>query len=256
MNLRSIINIASTSPVKIQACQTLFETMISHESKSGVPEQPIGREEIMLGAKNRLNSVTGVFPVITFESGIILMGEIPYDATYCILRTNVGEFYLWCYHLIQSSKFSAWYGDEKSPRKTFGSSVCSESPSDWYKADGGPFSRQELLTHATKQLVLEWEAFMKSLPRTVLPAPLLDFKGVKFLDLQHPCSHYPKELSEISFRLSNNLLFNKVLVLDARGFLLCGEYMRQKYPIVLVRKSGKLPNKEGSKYHLSEGVWD
>jgi adenine phosphoribosyltransferase len=42
--------------------------------------------------------------------------------------------------------------------------------------------------------------------------------------------------------LADGLLFDTVVALDARGFLLVGEFMRESYPIVMARKPNKLPS--------------
>lgn len=86
-----------------------------------------------------------------------------------------------------------------------------------------------------------WEAYQKSLPRTHFPADVKSFNGVGFLDIQDVLMKYGADLTRAMRRLADGLLFDTVVVLDARGFLLAGEFMRDGYPIVMARKPGKLP---------------
>ncbi len=247
MDLRRIIFLASNSSVKYNAVLPLFEEVIRLQGiKSSIAEQPMGYDEIKQGAYNRINSARGVCPVIAFESGIVFDNTTAKDATCCVLRTNLGVFEHWVYHKINTLKFPEWYDGwmAKAITQPFGISVFPDNHEDWYLADCGNRSRVQLLTSAANELQQQYEARMRSMPITVIPAPLKDFKGVQFLDLQYPLKKHSKELSETTFRLANNLLYDTVVCLDARGFLLVGEFMRAGIPIVLARKPGKLPDEE------------
>lgn len=274
MDLRSIVHVASKQSVKLEAAKMAgFSRVLAHEAKSGVSEQPMGMSEIKLGALNRLNCVKDVLPVISYESGLVFnkkfgTGETSdkaLDVTHVMLRTNVGTFQTTVKHTIRSTALLVEYfqSEEFYPNKTFGSflnekykeyasklslsSVMCCVPNDWYMADDAEQpSRIMLLAYATHVLVTQYETFMKSLPALVIPAPLKTFKGVEFLDIQYPLMHHPKLLADIAFHLTRNLLFNKVVVMDARGFLLAGRFMEHKYPIIMARKAGKLPSEETS----------
>ncbi len=250
MNLRDHIYVASGSAVKKNAAQHTYDRVTClPDTKSGVSDQPLTYEEIKRGAYNRLATAHGVCPVIAYESGIIQIGDTYHDYTCCVLRTNLGTFEHWVKHNIRSVKIYEYFASPpdqimNEPNETFGQYAYPDEHQDWYKADGGNLSRDGLLSLATKELQAMYEARMRSMPITVIPAPLKNFKNVKFMDLQYPLSKHPNELSETVYRLANNLLYNAVVVLDARGFLLAGEFMRNKIPVILARKPGKLPDEE------------
>lgn len=247
MDLRNTVYVASGSVLKSEAARSVYKQVNSlSDTKSGVPEQPISYEEIKRGAYNRLASAVGVCSVVAYESGILITWSA-FDATCCVLRTNLGIFEHWVYHEINNkNKFNEWKKawDDELCDLTFGQYAFPETHQDWYLQDGGDKSRVQLLAEATLELQQQYEARMRSIPITVIPAPLKDFRNVNFLDLQYPLRKHPNELSETTFRLANNLLYDTVVCLDARGFLLVGEFMRHKIPIVLARKPGKLPDEE------------
>lgn len=242
----TLIHLASTQPAKIAAAKEIFDTVIPHPAKSGVPEQPVGREEIRGGAYNRFETVVYYqLPMLSMESGIIDHPTEPRDETCVVLRTHLGDFEQWVSHRIRAKdKYRAWKGLPNMHDVTFGSMAFPDHCHDWYEADDGQYSREELMGLAVRRAWSDYERFRDSLPTLTIPASLKQFRGVEFLDLQTPLLNHSSELLETTFRLTNNLLFDKIVVLDARGFLLAGEFMRKKYPIVLVRKPGKLPSEE------------
>lgn len=70
--------IASTNPVKIEATRLGFEKMFpdetftfeGHAVNSGVSDQPIGREETLSGARNRVKAVVGKVPQADYWVGL------------------------------------------------------------------------------------------------------------------------------------------------------------------------------------------
>lgn len=74
-----------------------------------------------------------------------------------------------------------------------------------------------------------------------LKTRMIDFNGVKFIDIQHTLVEQPSVLPKVTYQLSMGLMFDTVVVIGARGFLLVGEFQQHKYPIVMLRKPGKLP---------------
>lgn len=254
MDLRTQVHLASKSAVKLEATKKVFASVITHDSKSGVSEQPVGTHEIRRGAYNRLNSVVGVLPVIALESGITSIDRNPSDSTICVLRTSVGTFESWIHYSINATnKLDKWAAGDR--QTTFGKFAYPDNEFDWYAFDTRAMrfslvecvhiqlhSRLHYMTRAVEDVMQKYEAVMKSMPLSVLPAPLVNFKNVKFIDIQHTLLKHPNELAETTFRLSNRLLFNKVVAMEARGFPLLGEFMRNKYPIIMARKPGKLPS--------------
>lgn len=241
MDLRQEVYLASESELKVDAVHMTFKKVHTRKTRSGVPEQPYGRAQIRKGAENRLDGVPELY-AISLETGIVEET----DSTCCLLRTPVGFFEDWRVHRMtdsQLAKLEIWLSMPNREQTTLGSLIDPENPTDWYNHKCSGISRCQLMSIAAEEAVLQYEAYMRSLPLTVLPAPVIRHKGVPFLDIQYPLLKYPKELSEIVWRLSDGILFNKVVVLDARGFLMCGEYARRGYPIVLARKEDKLPGK-------------
>jgi adenine phosphoribosyltransferase len=142
-------------------------------------------------------------------------------------------------------------------RTTVGSIVASDmkgskkgvNASDWYQhqfiasfSRKNTPSRAQVMATAVTEVCRQWLVAQESLPSPVLPATLSKFKTVSFLDIQHPLIHHSRDMVKAVRRLADRLLFDTVMVMDARGFLLCGEFAREEYPIVMARKSGKLPN--------------
>jgi adenine phosphoribosyltransferase len=156
----------------------------------------------------------------------------------------------------------AWFelGDGRQ-NTTVGTIICGDQqhlrratdPSDWYQAVNSFLgwghaksfthpSRTQVMKVAIVEVCRQWRVAQESLPSPVLPATLSKFKGVRFLDVQHPLIYHSWDMANAVRRLADRLLFDTVMVMDARGFLLCGEFTHENYPIVMARKPGKLPN--------------
>lgn len=74
-----------------------------------------------------------------------------------------------------------------------------------------------------------------------LTCEFVPYKGVDFVNIQYNLAHESRALSQSILKLSQRLVFDTIVVADARGFLLCGEFMRENYRIVMARKPNKLP---------------
>jgi adenine phosphoribosyltransferase len=235
-----LIYLASQQPVKINAVKTVFKYPVEGvKCDSGVSEQPFGRDEIRRGAINRLNCIKGT-PAVSFETGMIEYSEQYYDVTYCILRTRYGNFTSWS-SLVQHDQKSAklWLSlpEEKRRMITVGQIYDPKYPNNWY-------NRTEILTSALRECYEQMLNIVRSMPMLTIPASLKHFKGVPFLDIQDPLISNSHALTKIVKELAKDLIYDTVMVMDARGFLLCGEFARENYPIVMARKTGKLPGEE------------
>lgn len=238
------ILVASTQPVKVRAAKEVFQNAHGVKVPSGVSEQPIGRDEIRRGALNRLQAIKHSALIISYESGLVENERCIQDVTCCILQTHLGRFESWATYVITNEKqleiYNIW---SKLPNKksvTLGSMISEKNSNDWYVGT----SRYDLLLELTRNVTDQYHAMLSSFESTIIKAPLKSFNDVAFLDLQDPLMHSPDLLTESVWTLASGLLFNKVVALDARGFLLTGEFARRKYPIVMARKPGKLPGQE------------
>jgi len=236
------IIVTSLQPCKVRAVHQVFaQAPDCVQTNSDVPNQPVGRNQIREGAVNRLSGVsqptTGI--VVSLETGIIDNASSYVDITCCLLWTRHGIFESWSApHPIPSDAMSKWL-ELKDSSVTVGSIVSPGASNDWYLLNGGR-TRTEVMAEAICAAHMQWQTSTNDM--TAIPASLTKFKGVDFLDIQRPLIEQPAELMMAVRRLADRLLFDTVVVLDARGFLLCGEFAREGYPIVMARKPGKLPN--------------
>lgn len=246
--VKQTIRVTSQQNSKFEAVRSIFPDsweVKNFKCASGVSEQPYGRAEIRQGALNRLNHIT-TWPIISLETGIIPCGKEYHDVTCCLLRTRFGTFEAWSEPVTHDEKtIQKWLALDEDERKntTVGSLFRPMSPSTWYGEVGSP-SRAEVMAGAVNEVCRQWRVAQESMPAPVIPATLSRFKDVDFLDIQHPLVHRPRDMVNAARRLADGLLFDTVMVMDARGFLLCGEFAREEYPIVMARKPGKLPNEE------------
>ena len=261
------VYLASMQPSKAKSVRNVFPEeweIVPIKCTSGIPEQPFGRRQIRQGAMNRLNTIPS-WPAISLETGIVKCGRDYNDITCCLLRTRYGTFEAWSEPVrIKDIYMKKWLalGDERF-NTTVGTIICGDTqhlrratdPSDWYQAANSflGWGHAESFTHPTRAEVMskavievcrQWQVAQESLPSPVLPATLSEFKGVSFLDVQYPLIHHSWDMANCVRRLADRLLFDTVMVMDARGFLLCGEFTHENYPIVMARKPGKLPNEE------------
>jgi adenine phosphoribosyltransferase len=236
---KDAVFLTSNQPCKVQAihCVSGARVVVSVTSQSsGVPEQPLGRAQIHQGATNRMPR-EALFPVVSFETGIVKVNDRWFDITCGLLRTRFGTFEAWSRRTpIPDSAMKQWIDNGADQSKTLGSIISPASPNDWY-ACGVNRSRVQIMSDLYVMLIRQDAAVAID----VIPATVSVFKGVDFLDVQAPLLTSPRDLVLGVRRLADRLLFDTVLVLDARGFLLCGEFAREGFKVVMARKSGKLP---------------
>lgn len=235
----SRVYLASHQSVKVNAAKAFFKEVISRPAASGVNEQPFGRQEIIEGAQNRINSIPGVLPVLAFESGIICRREGEhkyYDVTCCILRTHMGDFTSFVSHTIRSELIHTWAKLEKRSDITFGSMFAPDTPHDWYLKDHPQGnSRENCMRKALMDVCCQYTAVRVP----YIPMTTYEFKGVNYIDIESAVNS--GKLTQAVRQLAHGLLFNKVIFPESRGFLFAGEFARDGYEIILARKPEKLP---------------
>jgi adenine phosphoribosyltransferase len=242
------VYVASEAPIKVEACKGEFYNVIPVKVNSGVNEQPINYKETRLGAYNRNLAVKGVLPVISFESGIVLELDGYYDVTICVFRDRFGTVD----HSVKKKIYNLellqkWLDLPNKHEVTLGSLYAEAyqcDKADWYLQDAGDRtysrSRKVLMQIAVNTVINKYNNTYNGMSSDVAAAPLVQFNNVQFLDIQYALLHYTYLLFHNVVKLTTNLDFNKVVVMDARGFLFAGLFPRKN--IVLARKPGKLPS--------------
>lgn len=231
------IAVTSTSQVKLSAVKLVLKgtKVIGVNTNSDVSEQPVGRFEIRTGALNRLECMK-YYPAVSFETGMVKIDHEYCDITCCILRTRYGTFESWSEPVKFNQKVvEKWKLLPNRRHVTIGSLMNNFNSQDWYIEE----SRSIVMGRALYNAFKKYEVVLNQMPD--ISAPSIVFNGVNFLDIQGPMIEQPKELVKGVRRLCDRLLFNTVVVIDARGFLFASEFMREGIKVVMVRKQGKLP---------------
>lgn len=96
--------VASTNPVKINTALLGFSKMFSNETfgvqgvsaPSGVPDQPIGEEEILLGATNRVENVSKLSLQADYwvgiEGGLEVVDEDMLAFAWIVIKSKEGKY--------------------------------------------------------------------------------------------------------------------------------------------------------------------
>lgn len=86
------IYVTSKQACKVNAVRkaSMHRKVISLESKSSVPEQPMGRKQILEGAKNRMKGLHQ-YPIFSIETGLVN----DQDISVILLKTRYGTFQTW-----------------------------------------------------------------------------------------------------------------------------------------------------------------
>ena len=97
-----LLALGSTSIIKISAVEKAFLDLFGNsiqisttDTTSGVNEQPLGLEETLKGAKNRVEKTLAVFPdnyCLGIESGIIIFDDIAIDIAIIVGKKLGGEY--------------------------------------------------------------------------------------------------------------------------------------------------------------------
>lgn len=214
-------------------------------SPSGVPEQPVGRDQIRQGATRRLDvSQTNPFR-LSVESGVVTFPDGRLEEVSCVLyRTPLGVYEEWTAPFVVGADLAlAWLEQQKADGSVTLGHVAAQKdgadPKDWYPAEVG--SRVEVLRAAAERAVRRHLADAAQVP--ALPAPLVDHKNVAFLDVGEPLATRPRAFLDALPRLLRGVAFNKLVGAQSRGFLGLAELARQ-FPgveAVMARTAGKLP---------------
>jgi len=208
------VHLASTCVTGHVAVKAVFPPSWKIETHNCLPyRESFGRHKIRSATLDCLNQLF-TWPAIAIESGIVQCGKDYVNIACVLLRTRFGTFEAWSEPVKQDSA--------------------------------------DVVAQAVNEVCRQWRVAQESLPFPVIPATSSRFKGVSFLDIQHPLFHNSRNLTTAVRRLADRLLFDTVMVMDARGFLMCAEFAHEEYPIVMARKTGKLPNEEISVEYKKE----
>jgi len=248
------LTVASTQPIKVDAARAAFSeyfNILSAKCPSGIDEQPIGLQTTWQGAYNRLKHVKTFF-ALSFESGVYINSEGKYLGCDCaVLRTPHGFFQAHSHKfVIPEEVVQKWLSLPEQQRRftTFGSIMSVDSlekskikvnPNDWYVEAGNGLSRLEMLVSLATLLFLEYQVFLQTLP--CLQVDIVDYKNVKFIDIQTNLLNRPADLIKTVEKLTRQLIYNYVILADARGFLFCSYFASKGIPCILARKENKLP---------------
>lgn len=239
---QNVIYLTSSQSCKIEAVRIISQCIVESvpDCKSGVPEQPVGRDQTRQGALNRMADCYKL-PIISIESGLV--GDK--DISIVILKTRLGFFESWTEKIPHNATKLEQWRLLKSQDTTVGSFY--NNPKDWYRETSGK-GRTFVIANAIQHVLYEWQSHRDLIKP--IPAPSIQYKGVPFLDIQVSLMENSQALVDAVKTLSKRLLFNKVMLMDARGFLFAGIFAG--YPIVLARKPGKLPTEELSVTYSKE----
>lgn len=234
--------LCSTSTVKRKALlQAGLQTVtLNADCSSGVPEQPLGKHEIMRGAYNRMRSVNG-FPKWSVESGICLDAKKrPYEVTFVVLATRFGTMTEWTERVeIAHADYKAF---TKSYHVTFGKYYASHVDRDvthdqWY-------NRTDIISKTVARM---WHAMVREAQiYTPMTARMHDFKGVPFMDICDIMDD-PKQRAAFNTNMVNMAksvgYVTHVLAVQSRGFLGAVEVANAlpRCSLVLARSEGKMP---------------
>lgn len=258
------IAVASTQPVKVDAVKSVLKDteikVIGTASKSGIPEQPIGDAMGQLGVKNRLSCLKHTYAVAFETTAFYSKKTDTYaDVTYCALRTPIGMFWANSFPPVPIPKVASdvWLTLTESEQMstTFGSIIAEfyeVSPNDWYKiVDGQTQTRADIMAQLFENVFSQWKREYARYP--ALDIKIEPFNNInEFVDISENLANQPKQLARVIELLSNRLMYNTVLLIDARGFLPAYYFLAKGIKVVMARKSGKIPRPIATKSYKKE----
>lgn len=164
------VALCTASPLKTQACRDALERCFGNGftilniagARSGVPEQPVGRAQIVSGASNRLQAASEHPVALSIESGVIAKRSLFYETTCIMFKARGRTFTKWTEPFeIPERLASAWLEQRTSLRNhdlTIGEVAHSQdnstNPSDWYVSCGHDTSRQDMIRETIVDILL------------------------------------------------------------------------------------------------------
>lgn len=279
------VYVASQSPVKLGAVQRALDntfdsstfTVIGEKSESRVSEQPMSKKEIVTGALNRLDSISGQ-PCVSIETGVF---ERPqqgwFEVSYAILATRHGRFQAWSEEIRHDDESVRGFLERKDTEEAEAKTIEEFEHPLKNVYDRAGKTRLDVLCQAVEDLLSQAKAASEILchelvPRTecdvsfvagdaavvanlsVIGAPLVPFKGISFLDIQTPLASNVRRLTKGLVSLLKGVGYDTLLLIDSRGFLFSGVATLENKRVVLARKPSKLPGELVSvQYDLEYG---
>lgn len=276
------VAVTSQNQIKIEAVREAFQSrfpndeidILAIKTSSGIPEQPLGHETALKGAKNRLTNlpegvISSVNYMVSIENyieqssstgmwkdiGVILLVDNSKKSQEGVSMTKATSFPAKFVQLAKEMSSSSEISEEGFSF-TIGQAIAfsygdrSIDPHDWHReSEFGGVSRQALIKEAIfKAIHADEIAFLKD---QIELYPDFPKPGILFEDF------FPVLSNGDTFQLCIDLLYEHyegknieaVIGLESRGFIL-GAALAYKLGVgfVPVRKPGKLP---GATYTVS-----
>lgn len=225
--------------------------IVTHEYKTPVvlhiagqdPQQSL-RHQVF----EKVNSVA-YFPCVAFASCIHTVSPDVYCYRTCVLlRTNLGDFYQ--YYTKKPVSDAKVRGEtvfrEFAKQIGLGMLTTHEIAAQMV-APVDDEERRSYFDRNREWAMLEifkaaWTQFVRNfemLPK--LAVDMVMHKNVPFIDIQTNLTQQPEDIPIVMSKLAERLLYDTVVVADARGFLLAGTFLKKGVRVVMARKPGKLP---------------
>ena len=264
----STIHLASKSEVKKAAllCHPNITNVITHDVESGVNSQPIGIEEIRKGCKNRLDAVHNL-PKVAVESGLVKVDNEWFECNVMMFHGRFGSRTLEEKFKIDENilecKVSEYMEKCDPSEMSFGQYIKSSEPEinfkpkwpidvDWYRLCFRP-TRETVISSMFYSIMKRYELRCRTFPESNLVCDKVEYKSVTYLDIQSILlKGNQNRLFEIMNRLLDGLVYDTVMVADARGFLFASLFIGKDVNIVMARKPGKLPGNVLTKQYRKE----
>ncbi|MGZ6254930.1 MAG: adenine phosphoribosyltransferase [Candidatus Chromulinivorax sp.] len=263
------VAIGSKSIQKIEAVQKAFEQkfqddiclFFSHATISGVPEQPIGFDIALQGARNRIDSLPkdlqeldyciGIENYIEqskitgswYDKALVLVQELSQETMLTTQPVFIPDQYI---QLAQSmsKKF-----DSTGFSTTVGVAIARSfvdrfiDPANWHiEKEFGGVSRQELLEDALCKILHAQE--LQSLKKLVAFYPDFPKKGItfaNFLPIVQDGNSFSTLIDLLAERYADKNI-DAIAGLESRGFILAAALATKLgLPFIAIRKPGKLP---------------
>lgn len=236
--------LGSSSTIKTKAVEAVFGTCVPIDCESGVSEQPIGDEEIFVGATNRKDECkrksnsSGIY--IGIESGVVVQDDgNAYDYAMIVLECG-GVVVSQKSELLKLPSFTL--ESEKTWGMCLKETTQSVDSKDPHMSISG-VSRSVYIEEALRLAMGLLEARQGEILECL---PCVEFKRIKkFYDVGGLLMK-PKMLNDVCQNMSNcvdHIEFDMIGSLDARGFLFSPLMsVQMNKPSFMIRKKGKLPN--------------
>lgn len=270
MHARTItVVIASGSSQKIAAVKEAFTAKfpddtiqyVSQKTSSLVPEQPVGRDSALQGARNRLHNlpeksreaeyVVSIENYIEqspvtqrwYDKGLVIVQHASQEMVMTTQSTFIPDSYVQLAQQMSSTISEGGYSTTVGVaiQQSFSDRII--DPSDWHReSEFGGVPRQQLLKDALDKILYAHELhFLKNLVVYYPDFPKPGITFANFLPILHNAQAFQMVIDLLAQRYTTKNI-GAVVGLESRGFIL-GAALAYKLGVsfVPVRKPGKLP---------------